>query len=50
MAIKTQFTKPIVVVRKYLGFEACRDKGRVIPESFVDKLKQHIRCGLYSEA
>lgn len=50
MAINTQFTKPIVVVSKCLGFEACRYNGRVIPESFVDKLKQHIRCGLYAEA
>jgi uncharacterized protein YbgA (DUF1722 family)/uncharacterized protein YbbK (DUF523 family) len=34
-----EFTKPIVVVSKCLGFAHCRYNGLTIPDDFVDKLK-----------
>ncbi len=34
--------KPVIFVSKCLGFEACRWNGGIIPDSFVDKLKEYV--------
>ena len=34
--------KPIIVVSKCLGFAKCRYNGQVIPDKFVEKLKDHV--------
>ena len=36
------FTKPNVVISKCLGFDHCRWNGAVIPDEFVDSLKNHV--------
>ena len=34
--------KPIIVISKCLGFEACRYNGQNLPQPFVEKLKNHV--------
>ena len=36
------FPKPVIVVSKCLGFDACRYNGQTIYDSFVDSLKEHV--------
>lgn len=36
------FSKPTIVVSRCLGFAKCRYNGDVIPDSFVDRLKEHV--------
>jgi uncharacterized protein YbgA (DUF1722 family)/uncharacterized protein YbbK (DUF523 family) len=42
MIMMTDFPKPIVVVSKCLGFDACRYDGEIIDIPFVDRLKAHV--------
>ena len=34
--------KPNVVVSRCLGFDACRYNGQIIPDKFVDKLREYV--------
>ncbi len=37
-----QFSKPIVVISKCLGFDSCRYNGQTIPVDYVEKLKPFV--------
>ena len=37
-----EFTKPIVVVSKCLGFDSCRYNGQMIPVDFIEKMKPYV--------
>lgn len=40
---KKQWAKPVIVVSRCLGFASCRWNGAVIPDPFVDSLKQFVQ-------
>lgn len=44
MVVKTlrEFYKPIIIVSKCLGFDACRYNGQMAKNSFIEKLKDYV--------
>lgn len=42
MTILKNEEKPTVIVSRCLGFDKCRYNGDVIPDSFIEKLKEHV--------
>lgn len=41
--ISRTFYKPIIVVSKCLGFEACKYNGQIEKDLFIDKLQQYVQ-------